>query len=270
MNSDDRSTPLTNRSDASALVDSGASLTTPERATPSATTSAFSTAGAWPPPSPSNASAPVYAQPTTEPSRPPQPTPVYAVPAYGQPALQPSVPYAQPSAPYAQPYELPQAPYALAPAPAQPVYPTQPVHAQPAPYAPPPMPSAYAAPPYPMPMPTSVPASVVQVIVPQQPMPQVAMPMTMPMSSAMVPYGYAQPTGIVRVGHANRTVFAILAFLFGFIGMHKFYQGKPVWGLIYLLTFWTGVPAMVSVIEGLIALFQSDAAFDAENNLRVL
>jgi TM2 domain-containing membrane protein YozV len=111
------------------------------------------------------------------------------------------------------------------------------------------------------------PAPVVQVVVQQQPMPMTT-PLMMPMPSAMVPYGYGQPIGVVRVGNANRTVFAILAFLLGFIGLHKFYQGKPVWGLIYLLTFWTGVPAMVSVIEGLIALFQSDAAFDADNNLR--
>jgi TM2 domain-containing membrane protein YozV len=133
------------------------------------------------------------------------------------------------------------------------------------------MPSAYAAPQYPMPQPQypmPAPAPVVQVVVQQQPMLPMAMSMTMPLSSAMVSYGHGQPTGVVRVGNANRTVFAILAFLLGFIGLHKFYQGKPVWGLIYLLTFWTGVPAMVSVIEGLIALFQSDAAFDADNNLR--
>ena len=76
--------------------------------------------------------------------------------------------------------------------------------------------------------------------------------------------------GVVRVGTASRAVFAILAFLLGGFGAHKFYQGKPIWGLIYLMTFWTGVPFLVAMIEGFVALLQSDASFDAENNLRAV
>jgi TM2 domain-containing membrane protein YozV len=135
------------------------------------------------------------------------------------------------------------------------------------PYAPPPvpLPSAYTAPQQQYPL---APAPTVVHVVVQQPQAPMQQPVMMAPMAQMVPYGHVSPTGIVRVGNANRLVFAVLAFLLGFIGLHKFYQGKPVWGLIYLLTSWTGVPAIVSVIEGLLALFQSDAAFDADNNLR--
>jgi TM2 domain-containing membrane protein YozV len=139
-------------------------------------------------------------------------------------------------------------------------------------YAPPqqayaPMPMQYAPPPQ----------TVVQVVV-QQPM-QMGPAYAPGYQQGYLPgypQGYAQgyplarvpARPIVRVGNANRLIFAMVAFLLGWFGAHKFYQGKPGWGLLYLLTSWTGIPAIVSWIEGLIAIFQSDAAFDAENNLR--
>ena len=48
----------------------------------------------------------------------------------------------------------------------------------------------------------------------------------------------------------SRTAAGILAILTGAIGIHKFYQGQWVQGLISVLFFWTGIPAILGVIEG--------------------
>lgn len=40
-----------------------------------------------------------------------------------------------------------------------------------------------------------------------------------------------------QTGRCNKWVAFFLCFFFGFFGFHKFYEGKPVRGVIYLLTF---------------------------------
>lgn len=59
----------------------------------------------------------------------------------------------------------------------------------------------------------------------------------------------------------NKVIAAILSFLLGWIGIHKFYLGQPVQGIVYLCLFWTGIPLLISLIEGLIYLFTSDHIF---------
>ncbi|PLW80803.1 hypothetical protein C0585_00735, partial [Candidatus Woesearchaeota archaeon] len=44
-------------------------------------------------------------------------------------------------------------------------------------------------------------------------------------------------------------------------GAHKFFLGKPGQGLVYLLFFWTGIPSLVGLIEGIIYLVMDDYAF---------
>ena len=48
----------------------------------------------------------------------------------------------------------------------------------------------------------------------------------------------------------NRTLAGVLAILTGTIGIHKFYMGQWKKGILYLLFFWTGVPGLLSVLEG--------------------
>lgn len=55
----------------------------------------------------------------------------------------------------------------------------------------------------------------------------------------------------VRTGK-NRITAAILAFLFGGLGIHKFYLGKAFWGIMYLVFSWTFIPLILGIIEGLI------------------
>jgi len=59
----------------------------------------------------------------------------------------------------------------------------------------------------------------------------------------------------------SRTVAIVLALFLGGIGMHKFYLGRPVWGVVYLCLFFTGVPLLISLIEAIIYMFTSDQAF---------
>ena len=67
-----------------------------------------------------------------------------------------------------------------------------------------------------------------------------------------------------QVGDKNKIVAALFAFFLGPIGIHKFYLGKTAQGIIYLLFFWTFIPAVVGFIEGILYLTKSDEAWAAE------
>lgn len=41
----------------------------------------------------------------------------------------------------------------------------------------------------------------------------------------------------------------LLALFLGGLGVHKFWQGKTTAGVLYLLFFWTGIPALLALIE---------------------
>lgn len=64
----------------------------------------------------------------------------------------------------------------------------------------------------------------------------------------------------------NKIVVALLIFVGGWFGIHKFYLGESGAGLIYLLFCWTGIPAIIAFFEFFIFLFMSDEAFDARYN----
>lgn len=67
----------------------------------------------------------------------------------------------------------------------------------------------------------------------------------------------------------NRKVAAVLAFtgmLIPTAGLHKFYLGQPMWGLVYLLLSWTPIPHISCAIEGIWYLFQNEDEFDRNFN----
>lgn len=65
---------------------------------------------------------------------------------------------------------------------------------------------------------------------------------------------------------SSRVVAAILAILLGDFGIHKFYLGQIGWGIIYVVFCWTGIPAIVGIVEGIIYLTYTDEAFQTKYN----
>lgn len=63
----------------------------------------------------------------------------------------------------------------------------------------------------------------------------------------------------------EREVAAILAILLGTIGAHRFYLGDTKLGVLYLCLFWTGLPTVLGVIEGIIYLIEDDAEFQRKH-----
>ena len=65
-------------------------------------------------------------------------------------------------------------------------------------------------------------------------------------------------------GEKNRVVAGILGILLGGLGVHKFYLGNIGLGILYLCFCWTFIPAIIGLIEGIIYLTMTDAAFKAK------
>lgn len=64
----------------------------------------------------------------------------------------------------------------------------------------------------------------------------------------------------------ERWIAVLLAFFLGFIGIHKFYLGQPLWGVLYLVFSTTGVPAFIAFFEGLYYIFMGYDDFHAKYN----
>jgi len=62
-------------------------------------------------------------------------------------------------------------------------------------------------------------------------------------------------------GNDERIVAALLAILLGSFGAHKFYLGSNKLGVLYLCFFWTGIPGIIGIIEGVIYLTKDDDEF---------
>ncbi|NET02436.1 MAG: NINE protein [Sphaerospermopsis sp. SIO1G2] len=67
----------------------------------------------------------------------------------------------------------------------------------------------------------------------------------------------------------SRSIAAILAFsgTLTISGLHKFYLGQPLWGIVYVLLSLTPIPKVASAIEGVWYLAQDEEAFNRNFNL---
>lgn len=59
----------------------------------------------------------------------------------------------------------------------------------------------------------------------------------------------------------DRVTAGVLAILLGGLGVHKFYLGETGMGVLYLCFFWTAIPALVGLIEGILYLTKTDEEF---------
>ncbi len=62
----------------------------------------------------------------------------------------------------------------------------------------------------------------------------------------------------------------ILAILFGCFGIHKFYLGKIGQGILCILFCWTGIPALIGLIQGIIYLCTDDYTFQLKHHVRII
>ena len=64
----------------------------------------------------------------------------------------------------------------------------------------------------------------------------------------------------------NQTVAVLLAAFVGGLGIHRFYLGKTVTGVLYLLFCWTGIPSLIGIVEALIYAFQNPRDWAMKHN----
>lgn len=60
----------------------------------------------------------------------------------------------------------------------------------------------------------------------------------------------------------NKNIAALLAILFGGIGLHHFYMGKYIRGILSLLLCWTYIPAAIGLIQGVIYIAETQEKFN--------
>lgn len=61
----------------------------------------------------------------------------------------------------------------------------------------------------------------------------------------------------------RQLIYLILCWFFGFLGVHRFYQGKVGTGILYLLTFgFLGIGQLIDFVAGLIKIVKYCAEHD--------
>lgn len=67
----------------------------------------------------------------------------------------------------------------------------------------------------------------------------------------------------------NKLAAGLLGIFLGGIGIHKFYMGKIGAGILYLVFCWTGIPAIIGFIEGIVYLCSDDHNFQVKHHVRL-
>lgn len=68
----------------------------------------------------------------------------------------------------------------------------------------------------------------------------------------------------------SKVAAGVLGLFLGGIGAHNFYLGKIGTGLLCLLFCWTGIPAIIGFIEGIMILCSNDENFQLKYHVRAM
>ncbi|MCQ9641146.1 TM2 domain-containing protein [Chryseobacterium sp. WG14] len=66
----------------------------------------------------------------------------------------------------------------------------------------------------------------------------------------------------------SKSTTALLAFFLGGLGIHRFYLGQTVMGLLYLVFCWTFIPALIAFFDFFIFIFMSENRFNSKYNIK--
>src|SRR5258708_37114688 len=61
--------------------------------------------------------------------------------------------------------------------------------------------------------------------------------------------------GVRQRSPVSKAALLLLTFFLGGIGAHKFYLGKYWQGALYLIFFWTGISALIALVELVVYIF---------------
>lgn len=61
--------------------------------------------------------------------------------------------------------------------------------------------------------------------------------------------------GVIKM-EVNKIIYIVLAVFLGSFGVHKFYAGKTMSGILHLAFFWTGIPHIIAIISAILTLFR--------------
>lgn len=64
----------------------------------------------------------------------------------------------------------------------------------------------------------------------------------------------------------SKIVAGLLALFLGGLGIHKFYLGRGGAGILYLLFFWTFIPAVIAFFDAIFLFLMDDEVFNAKYN----
>ena len=64
----------------------------------------------------------------------------------------------------------------------------------------------------------------------------------------------------------NKGTYIALCLFLGGLGIHKFYAGKWIQGLLYVAFCWTWIPVIIALIDLLVAMFKRS---DVNGEIRV-
>ncbi|SDI70737.1 TM2 domain-containing protein [Chryseobacterium jejuense] len=64
----------------------------------------------------------------------------------------------------------------------------------------------------------------------------------------------------------SKSTTTLLAFFLGGLGIHRFYLGQNVMGILYLIFCWTFIPALIAFVDFFVFIFMSESRFNYKYN----